>query len=67
MTTRVSRSRIRHHWSWRSPADSSLCTTATVGPKRADAARTRNGVSAISGVRIRTPRPRARAASAARK
>ncbi len=58
---------MRHHWSCRSPAASSLWRTDTVAPKRARAARTSIGVSPISGTRTMAPRPRARASSTARK
>ena len=66
-TTRASPSRIRHHWSCRSPAESSLWRTDTVAPKRAVAARTSIGVRPISGTRTIAPRPRASADSMARK
>jgi hypothetical protein len=57
---------MRHHSSCRSPADSSLCSTDTVAPKRARAARTSIGVSAISGTSRIAPLPEASTASAAR-
>jgi hypothetical protein len=58
---------MRHHWSCRSPTDSSLWSTDTVSPKRATAARTSNGVKAISGTSTSTPRPASSARSATRK
>ena len=58
---------MRHHWSCRSPAASSLWSTDTVGPKRARAARTSIGVRPISGTSTIAPRPRDSASSTARK
>ena len=42
-TTRASPSRMRHHWSCRSPAESSLCRTDTVARSARAAARTSIG------------------------
>ena len=55
--TRAPPARSRAHSSWRSPAESFECRTATVSPKRATKRATICGVSAISGTSTITPPP----------
>jgi hypothetical protein len=59
--------RRRSHSSWRSPAPSRECRTATVSPKRATKRPTICGVSPISGTSTMTVRPRASTSSAPRR
>jgi hypothetical protein len=60
-------SRMRRHWSKRSPAESPLCSKNTWSPKRARKRSTSWWVSEISGTSTITPRSRRNALALARR
>ena len=65
--TRASPARSRAHSSWRSPAPSRECRTATVSPKRSTKRETICGVSPISGTSTIALSPRSSARATARR